>query len=56
MLGGKLPLVFIRELKNKCKQVIGCILTDNSLNNQSFEQFIQQCIESVESCGIHVLT
>ncbi|KAL5246115.1 hypothetical protein ACI65C_013523 [Semiaphis heraclei] len=56
MLGGKLLLVIIRGLKNKWKQVIGCHLTDSSLDNQSFKQFIQQCIESVESCGIHVLT
>jgi len=56
MLGVKLLLVIIRGLKNKWKQVIGCHLTDSSLDNQKFKQFIQRCIESVKSCGIHVLT
>jgi len=55
MLGGKLLLVIIRGLKNKWKQVIGCHLTDGSLDNELFKKFIEQCIESVESCGIHVL-
>lgn len=55
MLGGKLLLVIIRGLKNKWKQVIGCHLTDSSLDNVSLKTFIEQCIESVESCGIYVL-
>lgn len=55
MLGGKLLLVIIRGLKNKWKQVIGCHLTDSSLDNKLFKTFIEQCIKAVESCGIHVL-
>jgi len=55
-VGNKLLVVLIRGVKHTWKQIIGAHVTDGAVNNEYFKNFIFECINFVESCGIQVLS
>lgn len=55
-VGNKLLVVLIRGVKHTWKQIIGAHVTDGAVNSEYFKNFIFECINFVESCGIQVLS
>lgn len=56
ILGSKLFLVLARGLKNPWKQIIAYhVSPSKSINQTLLKNFIEQCIEAVEKCGLYVV-
>lgn len=56
LVGQKVLLVIVRGVKNRWKQIVGCHVTRKErMEPELFGQFLLDCIQSVEDCGLRVV-